>query len=89
MHIRCSHDQVWRRVLGFTISANTILTVSGDGQPSGYYRLDASLQLHDAQLGGFVKGKCRNVQGTGQAGQAVRLILIIERVKNLDCTRRL
>ena len=46
--------------------------------------LDARLELDDADLCRLVERNSRYIQGRGQTCEAVRLILVVERVQDFD-----
>jgi hypothetical protein len=47
--------------------------------------LDAGLELDDANLRVFVERHDGDFEHVGQTSQAVGLVLVVERVENLDC----
>jgi hypothetical protein len=50
--------------------------------------LDACLEFYDADLSSLIKRHDGNAQGVGQTCQAVRLVLVVERVEDLDCKQK-
>lgn len=51
--------------------------------PRGDDGLYADLKLHDTNLS-FIKSHDGDRQRIGQSGQAIRLVIVVKRVENLD-----
>lgn len=76
---------VFRVVVGIDgeVTGGELREEFGAGRDDG---LDALAELHDADLRRLVDGDRGNAEDVGEAGQAVCLVVVVERVEDLDCT---